>query len=347
MSAAVYIGIYTEGSTSKMRADKLRSLLPGWKFDVVDTDIPFAQQHPLFRSLGFRYQKGPLISAVNSYILQHLPVGRCDLIWIDKAIFIKSKTTETIREKTHKLVHYTPDTAFYGNKSKLFYQSMGYYDYLITTKSFELKAYRSNVGTKKVISTTQGFDSDIHKPLVTFPEKEDRVAFVGLWEPSRERIIQFLIDNKINVALAGFNWDEFVRRNKTNSFLHFKGNSLWNKEYVSLISSSYFSLGLLSKRFPELHTTRTFEIPACGTALITEKNSETSSFFLDNEVIFYNDADELVRRIKYYQQHTGELEQLTDRGLDKINQEGFDYRNILNRIIRQVMDIQDNGSIHL
>lgn len=334
---AVYIGIYSEGSTSKMRAEKLRSLLPGWKFDVIDTDIPFAQQHPLFRSLGFRYQKGPLIKAVNSYILQQLPTVRCDLIWIDKAIFIRNKTTKIIREKAHKLIHYTPDTAFYGNQSKMFYQSMGYYDYLVTTKSFELEAYRSRVPTEKIIPTTQGFDSDVHKPLVSFPEKVDRVAFVGLWEPSRERLIQHLINNNINVTLAGYNWEYFIRKNKNIPFLDFKGNSLWNQEYTSLISSSYFSLGILSKRFPELHTTRTVEIPACGTALLTEKNYETSAFFSDNEAIFYSDADELVSKIKYYQEHRGELEQLTLRGHDKVNNEGFDYRNILNRIIRQII----------
>lgn len=337
MNTAVYIGIYTEGSTSKMRGDKLRSLLPDWKFGVIDTDIPFAQQHPLFRSLGFRYQVGPVINAVNNYILENLPTDRCRLIWIDKAIFITKKTTKFIREKAHKLVHYTPDTAFYGNRSTMFYQSMRYYDYLVTTKSFELERYKSKVPKEKIISITQGFDPEVHKPLVGFPEKVDKVAFVGLWEPSRAKIIQHLIDNNIDVVLAGHNWGDFVRRNKNIRFLHFKGNSLWNEEYASLISSCYFSLGLLSKRFPELHTTRTFEIPACGTALITEKNFETSSFFLDNEVIFYNDADELVSRIKYYKQHTRELEQLTQRGLIKVNNEGFDYSNILKRILRQVM----------
>ena len=37
--------------------------------------------------------------------------------------------------------------------------------------------------------------------------------------------------------------------------------------------------GLLAKWVPELHTTRTFEIPACGTALVTERNSETALVF--------------------------------------------------------------------
>ena len=320
-----------------MRGEKLRSLLPGWQFCVIDTDIPFVQQNNLFRSLGFRYQIGPVIKAVNNYILHNLPFEHYDLVWIDKGIFITKDTTAALGNKAGKLVHYTPDTAFFGNKSRLFYQSIKHYDYVITTKNFELPNYRALLPGNKIIATTQGFDSDIHKRVTDFSNKQNRVAFVGLCEPSREAIIQRLIDNDIKVALAGYKWDNFLRKNRGNTFLEFKGNSLWNQEYTTLISSSFFSLGLLSKRFPEMHTTRTFEIPACGTALLTEENKETLCFFSDKDVIFYRDADQLIKKIKYYQEHPFELEQLTLNGYNKVILEGYDYHNILERIIKKIL----------
>jgi hypothetical protein len=334
---AIYIGIYSEGSTSKMRGEKLKSILSGWQFDVIDTDIPFTQQPKVFRSLGFRFKQGPVIKAINDFILRNLPSEHYDLVWIDKAVFITKDTTSVIRATSSKLVHYTPDTAFYGNRSKMFYESMNYYDHLITTKTFEWPNYSARVPASKIILITQGFDSDIHKPLVNFENKKNRVAFVGLCEKSREEIVQRLIDNKIHVVLAGNKWENFIKKNINNPFLDFKGRSLWNEDYSSLISTSYFSLGLLSKRFPELHTTRSFEIPACGTALLTEKNDETSSFFSDEEVIFYKDPHEMVKKIKYYQDHVDELKKLTDNGLMKVNQAGFDYNSILRKVISQVM----------
>lgn len=320
-----------------MRGEKLRSLLAGWQFEVIDTDIPFLKHNRVFRSLGHRYKIGPVIRAINKYILQNLSPQHYDLVWIDKGVFLRRDTTIHLRKRTEMLVHYTPDTAFFGNKSKLFYDSVDEYDYVITTKNFELPEYRALLPENKIIATTQGFDTDIHQPRIAFNKKHRRVAFVGLCEPSREAIIQQLINNQIKVAIAGFKWDRFVRKNKNNPFLEFKGRSLWNHEYAELISSSFFSLGMLSKLFPERHTTRTFEIPACGTALLTEKNEETSSFFSNTEAIFYKDASDLVDQIKYYQEHPAELEQLTLNGYNKVVCEGFDYHNILKRVLTKIL----------
>jgi len=334
---ALYIGIFSEGSTSKMRGEKLKSLLPGWQFDVIDTDIPFSKQPHLFRSLGFRYKTGPVIMAVNQFILENLSFDHYKLVWIDKGIFLKKSTIEAIRSKSEKLIHYTPDTAFYGNRSVMFNRSIDLYDYLITTKSFELQNYRALISGHKIILTTQGFDSDIHTPSVSFESKHNRVAFVGLGEKYRERIIQNLLDNQINVALAGHKWNSFVNRNRKSPFLDFKGTSLWNQNYVSLISSSYFALGLLSKNFPELHTTRTLEIPACGTALLTEKNEETSAIFSDQQAIFYKNFNDLVSKINYYQQHLDELSVVTNNGLNKVRGGGLDYISILDKILKTIL----------
>ena len=38
---ALYIGILTDGTTSKMRADTLQSLLPATEWTLVDTDEGF------------------------------------------------------------------------------------------------------------------------------------------------------------------------------------------------------------------------------------------------------------------------------------------------------------------
>lgn len=336
MKKALYIGICSEGSTSKMRGENLRALLAGWRFEIIDTDIPFVKQPYLFRSVGFRYKIGPVVSAVNEYILEKLS-GNYDLVWIDKGIFLTKATTSIIKSRTAKLVHYTPDTAFYGNKSPLFYRSINLYDYLITTKSFELIKYQSLVPVDKLISITQGFDCDVHKPLVNFDSKINRVAFVGLGERSREKTLQYLIDNNIHVLLAGYKWERFIKKNKRNPCLYFKGNVVWNEHYSLLISSSYFSLGMLSKRFPELHTTRTFEIPACGTALLTEKNEETASFFSEEQAIFYSDPESLVKKIRYYQGNLEALRVLTNNGLKKVNASGFDYKCILKKILERIL----------
>ncbi len=338
MKKALYIGIYTEGSTSRMRGEQLKHLLPGWDYGFIDTDIPFLHQNRVFRSIGFRYQIGPVITSVNKYILKNLTHEHYDLIWVDKAIFLTKKTTAILKKRAGKLVHYTPDMAYYNNRSNHFFRSIEHYDYLITTKKAEIGDYLKSVEKEKLILVSQGFDTAVHIPVCTFKEKKDQVAFIGLREKSRELVLQHLIDNKIKVVLAGYNWEQFVQRNYNNPFLEYLGTALFGKAYVQVISSSYFSLGLLSKHFPELHTTRTFEIPACGTALITEANEEMGTFFTNEEAIFFYSMDDIAEKIRFYQLNPDKLEELTEKGFKKVHEGGFDYKSILGKIVNTILN---------
>ena len=78
-------------------------------------------------------------------------------------MFVTPKTTALLRSKAAKLVHFTPDPAFTFHKSKLFLKSLPYYDFLVTTKSYELEHYYKYIKTDKVLYATQGFDAKLHK----------------------------------------------------------------------------------------------------------------------------------------------------------------------------------------
>ena len=146
-----------------------------------------------------------------------------------------------------------------------------------------------------------------------------------------------LIDNQINVKLAGHKWGKFVSKNSTNPYLDYLGETITSDNYAKMISSALFSLGCLSKRFPELHTTRTFEIPACGTALLTERNEETTSFFDEDEAIFYDNLDDLINKLRYYEKNLKALKDLTDKGMRKVNDGGYDYTTILTGLLKRIL----------
>ena len=76
----LYIGQNSDGTTSRMRAVKLRKILEGWGIDVTDTHKPFYNTNILLRSFGFRYKCGPLISAVNLYIISELKDNPYNLV---------------------------------------------------------------------------------------------------------------------------------------------------------------------------------------------------------------------------------------------------------------------------
>ncbi|NIK91357.1 glycosyltransferase [Mangrovimonas sp. CR14] len=323
----LYIGQFTQGTTSRMRGETLERVLNPALFKVIDTNIPFYQTNKLVRSFGFRYKFGPLIDKINKFI-EESATGAFDLIWVDKAVFVTDSITEKLRSLAKTLVHYTPDTAFLENRSRHFYRSIKYYDFLITTKSFEEEAYLKYVKKDKLLYITQGFDKRVHLPRNSFEEKQDSIVFIGLNEPSREHVLDRLLEEGIRVQLAGKNWGKYIGQNPSEN-LEFLGESLYKDAYAQTISRAYFGLGLVSKRFPELHTTRTFEIPACGTLLLTERNIETLSIFNEEEALFFSDLDELVNKVKYYLNNIKDLKEKTENGFNKVTNMGYDYESQL------------------
>lgn len=337
MKRILYIGIYKEGSTSKLRADQIRAILSDWEMSVIDTDIPKENMCRIWQAIGFRYKKGPLIGRVNNYVLDNLGNRFYDLIWVDKAIYLTFKTTQELRAHSNKLVHYTPDTAFFCNFSSLFNSSMSLYDFVITTKSFEIGNYIKIMGdANKVLYVTQGFDKELHRPIVNWEDKRG-VAFIGRFEKNRARIVELMLKNSIDVNLAGPEWENFVASHNSK-YLHYWGKKALGNDYVKIISGSLYAWGAISKLFPEKHTTRTFEIPACKTALLTERNPEIEGFFTDDEVIYYNDTEDLIGKIKYYNSHLKEFKNLVEKGYSKVQTGGYDYESIIRMLLKN-MDV--------
>lgn len=319
-----------------MRLDNMKRLLADWTIDIIDTDIPYNTKGHLFQYLAFIHKIGPLISIINKYIRDNLTHEYYDMIWTDKAIFITPETTRILRQRTKLLVHYTPDPAFTFHKSKLFYKSMPLYDYMITTKTYEMEDYVRVMGDKKkVLYATQGFDKTLHRPVVDWNNKKG-VAFIGHHELEREAPIKALLDENIDIYLAGNKWEKFVKQNPREN-LHYLGVSVQGEDYVKALSSCYFALGSVSKWIPEKHTTRTFEIPACKTALLTERNDEIEGFFSDNDVIYYEDISELVSKVKYFSRHLNELKVIVENGYNTVQTGGYDFESIMEKLLNSVL----------
>jgi hypothetical protein len=205
---------------------------------------------------------------------------------------------------------------------------------LVTTKSFELADYKERLTSDKVLLTTQGYDPRVHYPRNGNDVRQKEVAFVGLAEPDRERCVTTLLEHGITVRLAGHGWDRFARRWNGDNHLKFEGAGVFGDAYAKILSEAWVGLGLLTKRFPELHTTRTFEIPACGAILATERTSETESFYSDREAIFFNDFEDLATRIAAVFNSSPELlETMGAAGIHRVNADKRGYNSILSAIL--------------
>jgi spore maturation protein CgeB len=335
---ALYIGQAEIGSTSRMRFNILCELMRS-EMSLINTSELILTSGKVSRSIGWRYFIGPMIWNINAHIKKVVYQNQqtYDLIWVDKGVFIYPNVLREMKKRTDLLIHYTPDTAFHENNSRFFRKGMDIYDYLITTKSFEMLEYKQRVKEDKIIYLTQGYNAKIHYPRVDFKEKSDSITFIGLCEPHREQVLTKLIQDGFHIILGGYGWGTFLKKNQDfNSSIDFIGESILNEQYAHAISKSKFALGLLSKKFPEFHTTRTFEIPACGTCLITEENEEINQLFDDNECLKFTDFDELLKKLKFYMSESRELEQVTNAGYKRVIKENRNYKEQMTFILHQL-----------
>jgi spore maturation protein CgeB len=335
---ALYIGQAELGSTSRMRFEILEGLLNS-EIKLINISDLINSSGKISKSIGWRFFFGPLIWKINSLIKKEVCQNQqsYDLIWVDKGVFIYSELLIKIKRKTNLLIHYTPDTAFYENNSRFFRKGIDIYDYLITTKSFEIIEYKNRVNENKIIYLSQGFNANVHYPRVDFQEKSDSITFIGLCEPYREHILTKLVHNGFSIILGGHGWSSFLKKNKQyNSKIKFIGESILNNQYAHAISQSKFALGLLSKKFPEFHTTRTFEIPACGTCLITEENQEINEFFQDNECVKFTEFDKLLEKLNFFMVEINELEKVTNAGYNRVINDQRNYREQIAFVLNQL-----------
>jgi hypothetical protein len=211
------------------------------------------------------------------------------------------------------------------------------------TKSLELEQYQTRVGPDRVLLTTQSYDRQLHYPRVDFQGKRPEVVFIGLCEPSREACLDELLRAGIPVRVGGVGWDRFVAQHKANRLLTFQGQAVFGEHYASVLSMASIGLGLLTQRFPELHTTRTFEIPACATAIATLMTVETRKVFDDNQALFFNDYKELAMRILHLMSQPAELQKITEAGHKKVLDGAYDNDSMVKLVLKNLGVVTGNN----
>ena len=244
---------------------------------------------------------------------------------------------KTLKKCTKRLIHFTPDPAFYFHKSMKFINSLKFYDLLVTTKSFEMNSYLSYIDKKKLVLVSQAYSKHIHYIKKEFKERKPNLVFIGHHESNRSLVLQKLIDNNIKVTLSGRGWSSFVKRNLGNELFHFSGEKVYGQDYVETLNNHCFSIGFLSEWIPEKHTTRTFEIPACGCLLFTPRNEEIESFFSDQEVVFYDNHTDLIQKIKYYQSHLEEAALKVNLCTEKLNLGKFTHQSTVQKVLDNIL----------
>lgn len=227
-----------------------------------------------------------------------------DIVWIDKGIWVTARTLEMLKRAGARLVHYTPDPAIAFHATPNFLASLPLYDLAITSKAWELDEYKMS-GAKRVFFCHQGASPHRVRPLQPLDSESEYfssdVVFVGHAEP---HYVQTMLEISrllpaINLKIWGA-WGKAVRAYPQLKRF-WQGSGVYGDDYAKSLTSARIGMGLLTKYIPETETTRSFEIPACGTLLLAERTTSHMAFYKEGEEAeFYSSPEEAVRKIAFY-----------------------------------------------
>lgn len=354
----LFLGELGEGQTSLMRMRALERL--GHITCGVHTIQPWKQVSWFQRQLQRRLHRGPVITEINERVLKAAREFRPELIWAEKQEFLRAETLEDLRRLGSTLIHFTPDPYFTvpWKRTRLMDEAIGTFDALVYCKSYERREYEA-LG-RPTIYMPLGYCDEIHRPLPSNDRSwECLVGFLGGWEPRRERLLHAVAATGADLKIRGGYWDflsdgrwtlrrQIILRQLAGGErvdFHqdplltraYQGGEVYADDYARALTGAKIGLGFLRAVCPDQHTTRTFEIPACGSLLLADRTAEHQELFQEGvEAEFFMTSEELLDKVSFYCGNESARQRIARAGYERCVNGQYAYIHRLRATLRQV-----------
>lgn len=333
-----FIGTFSDGSTSKMRLDTLRAL--GHQMFPINT-LPFLPSKKL-QSVGYKIcaKLGfpvvfPLNSMIGRIFKEH--EDEWDVVWIESIDTIDHTILALMRRHCPRatFVSFVMDDPFSPVVvyPKRFFKTIPYYDIHVVPREMNIPEFKKR-GARRVIRYHKGFYPSVHRPVA--PRRQEAsfdVFFAGHYEPVREESIAFLLQNGINVTVAGNrDWKRgkfwpLIKRN-------FIDGAIYGEAYVQAICGAKINLCFFSKWNRDEERSRLYEIPACGAFMLAERNNFNVTVFSEGkEAAFFSSNEELLEKVRFYLSQPKERLEIAAKARERSLQSGYSYHARLSELL--------------
>lgn len=239
-----------------------------------------------------------------------------------------------------KLVSYNNDDPFSPlydegkiNQRRLwrnFKKGIPYFDINLVYRPHNIDDYNKAGSRKTFLFPPYFIPGQIDSLLKKQFEKIYDVTFIGHCSKDRLEMVNYLLENGVNVKVYGTGWGN---QSLSENYKHDRDISpLYGEEYFIAIIKSKMCLAFLSKLNRDVYTRRNFEIPACGTCMVSERTKELESLYIPNkEALFFSNPKELLYKIKN--------ERSLDIGMHgklRAQREGFDVNKRVLELINNI-----------
>jgi spore maturation protein CgeB len=310
---------------------------PGWIYEFVDEAellvgggfVGRGARRLLRHPLGYRALNRALIECASRF--------RPDIVLVCKGAFVSPVTLASIKAGTEaQLLNYATDDPFNPiNNTRDLVESIPLYDLYACTKRNIMRDVRQ-AGSREVIYVSFGYKPSIHfpEPPANTEEAErfnSDVVFIGGGDQDRFPYLRALVGEipGLNLHLYGGYWD------RDPALARYHRGFAYGREFRLALSGAKIALNLVRHANRDGHVMRTFEIPACGAFMLAERTEEHLELFSENEeAAYFESADEMVDKVRYYLGHDSERRCIAEAGHRRVVDGRHTYGHRLVEIIK-------------
>lgn len=264
---------------------------------------------------------------------------RPELVFVFKGVMVGPDSLAALQSGGARLFNFYPDWdfgEFYRQFNNDFLACMRSYDVLFTPKSYHIVRFQENA-VRRVEFLPYAFDPWCHFPVEVSCEERTRyqseVTFIGSWGQERASHLETLVEKEFPYRLSiwGNDWERLEPRSPLRKYCRFV--PAYGESQAKILASTKIALAFLKP--PDLHTARSFEIPAQGAFMLAERSSEHTRFFREGiEIACFSDVNELREKIDYYLHHEGQRQQIAQAGYLHVTQEGHSYIDRMQQVLK-------------
>lgn len=335
----LYIGPDYAGSNGTCWRDAFLRL--GHDVRTVDSEKEFPLPISLFARLFRKLSGKPSRDSVrlfNSQIIAAHRDFKPEMTFFIQARNVLPEILDETGKNSLNFVYMNDDMFNPANQSFTFKDAIQRMHCILTTKSYNVEEFHQ-AGAPLAVYIPNAYDPEIHFPATTTKNDEASyggdIGFIGTFRQDRAdyltNILNQLPDLRFNIWGGG--WSKVHRpmywhkRNRWQRLVQsIRGKELWCGEMGKAMRLNKICLGLLNHHNRDLHTSRSFEIPACKGFMLAERTDEHRAYFEeDREAVYFDSLEELVDKTRYYVTHDRERERITEAGYQRCVRSNYQY----------------------
>ncbi len=212
--------------------------------------------------------------------------------------------------------------------TKSLIKSLKEYNLVLIWSKRILKKIKARKISKNIEYLPFGYDKIIN--LYNSKKNRKKIIFYGTWDKHRENFL-----NKIrldDLYIFGTGW-----QHSSETFFHHKNivsKEIGTNQIIKEISRSYAVINIFREQNYGSHNMKTFEIPAYGGIQFSQYSKEVSSFFKNNQsIFFYSSARDLVKKLKKFKK-LNSFDIFIKNSLKDVKNES--YKERVNKILEYV-----------